>query len=42
MDVNHGHEKVTGRLISGIVSFVGSTLDIGSPKKQPYVQTSTF
>ena len=42
VDADHGHDKVTGRSITGIVGFVGSTPAIWSSKRQPCVNTSTF
>ena len=42
VDADHGHDKVTGRSITGILGFVGSTPAIWSSKRQPCVQTSTF
>ena len=41
-DSDHGHDKVTGRSISGILSFVGSTPTTWHSKRQSSVQTSTF
>ena len=42
VDADHGHDKVTGRSITGIIGFVGSTPTIWSSKRQPCVQVSTF
>jgi hypothetical protein len=42
VDANHAHDKITGRSITGIFGFVGSTPMIWSSKRQPSVQTSTF
>ena len=42
VDANHGHDKVTGRSISGIISFVGRTPIYWSAKRQSSVQTTTF
>ena len=42
VDANHGHDKVTGRSISGIVSFVGRTPVYWCSKRQSSVQTPTF
>ena len=36
-DSNHGHDKVTGRSVTGLIAFVGLT-----PKRQTSVQTSAF
>ena len=41
-DSDHGHDKVTGRSITGIVGFVGSTPVIWQSKRQSSVQTSTY
>jgi hypothetical protein len=41
-DSDHGHDKVTGRSITGIICFVGSTPVIWESKRQTCVQTSTF
>ena len=41
-DSDHGHDKVTGRSITGIISFVGSTPVDWQSKRQSSVQTSTF
>jgi hypothetical protein len=41
-DADHGHDKVTGRSITGIMSVVGSTPVTWSSKRQAAVQTSTF
>ena len=41
-DADHGHDKVTGRSITGIMSVVGSTSVTWSSKQQVAVQTSTF
>ena len=42
VDANHGHDKVTGRSISGILSFVGRTPVFWASKRQSSVQTPTF
>jgi len=42
VDADHGHDKVTGRSITGLLGFVGSALVIWSSKRQSSVQTSTF
>jgi len=42
IDADHGHDKVTGRSITGLLEFVGSTLVIWSSKRQSSAQTSTF
>ena len=41
-DFNHGHDKVTGRSIAGMISFVGRTPVNWSTKRQGAVQTATF
>ena len=41
-DSNHGHDKRTGKSISGIIVFVGRTPIYWSSKRQSSVQTSTF
>ena len=41
-DADHGHDKTTGRSITGIIGFVGSTPIIWSSKRQASVQTSTY
>jgi Reverse transcriptase (RNA-dependent DNA polymerase) len=42
VDANHAHDKVTGRSVTGILCFVGSTPVIWQSKRQASVQTSTF
>ena len=42
VDTDHAHDKVTGRSITGILAFVGSTPTLWSSKRQTAVQTSTF
>ena len=42
VDANHTHDKITGRSITGVFGFVGSTPVIWSSKRQASVQTSTF
>ena len=42
VDADHAHDKVTGRSITGLLGFVGSTPVIWSSKRQSSVQTSTF
>ena len=42
VDADHGHDKVTGRSITGMIAFVGSTPMQWLSKRQPSVQTSTF
>ena len=42
VDANHGHDKVTGRSISGIISFAGRTPIYWAAKRQSSVQTTTF
>lgn len=41
-DSDHGHDKVTGRSITGLIAFVGSTPILWDSKRQNCVQTSTF
>jgi hypothetical protein len=41
-DADHAHDKVTGRSVTGISRFIGSTPAIWSSKRQASVQTSTF
>ena len=41
-DSDHGHDKVTGRSITGCICFVGSTPVLWFSKRQPCVHTSTF
>ena len=41
-DSNHGHDKKTGRSITGIFGLVGSTPIVWKSKRQPTVQTSTL
>jgi len=42
VDADHGHDKVTGRSITGLIALVGSTPVIWSSKQQSCVQLSTF
>ena len=42
VDSNHGHDQVTGRSISGILSFVGRTPVYWAARRQSSVQTPTF
>ena len=42
VDANHAHDKVTGRSITGLISFIGSTPTTYKSKSQTTVQTSTF
>ena len=42
IDSNHGHDKLTGRSITGILSFVGRTPIYWGSKRQSTVQTATF
>ena len=42
VDADHAHDKVTGRSITGILAFVGSTPTLWSSKRQTAIQTSTF
>ena len=41
-DSNHGHDKRTGKSITGIIVFVGKTPIYWGSKRQGAVQTSTF
>ena len=41
-DSDHGHDRVTGKSISGIIVFIGRTPIYYSSKRQSSVQTSTF
>ncbi|MEM7297751.1 MAG: hypothetical protein AAF391_05735 [Bacteroidota bacterium] len=41
-DSDHAHDKVTGRSITGILGFVGSTPVTARSTRQSCVQTSTF
>jgi hypothetical protein len=41
-DSDHAHDKTTGRSITGIICFVGSTPVFWESKRQNCVQTSTF
>lgn len=41
-DSDHAHDKVTGRSITGLIAFVGSTPILWDSKRQNCVQTSTF
>ena len=42
VDSDHGHDAVTGKSITGLISFVGKTPIYWCSKRQPAVQTSTF
>ena len=42
VDSNHGHDKVTGRSITGLISFIGRTPVYWAAKRQSAVQTATF
>ena len=42
VDADHAHNKITGRSITGLVVFVGSTPIIWHLKRQQAVATSTF
>ena len=42
VDSNHGHDRVTGRSITGLISFVGRTPVYWASKRQSMVQTPTF
>jgi hypothetical protein len=41
-DSDHAHDKITGRSISGVVVYIGSTPIIWRSKRQGSVQTSTY
>jgi len=41
-DSDHGHDQLTGKSITGLISFVGRTPITWSSKRQASVQTSTF
>jgi hypothetical protein len=41
-DSDHAHDKITGRSISGVIVYVGSTPIIWRSKRQGSVQTSTY
>ncbi len=41
-DSDHAHDKVTGRSITGLLGFVGSTPVLWRSKRQSCVHTSTF
>ena len=42
VDADHGHDKITGRSVTGMIAFVGSTPIQWLSKRQASVQTSTF
>ena len=42
VDADHGHDRKTGRSITGLVVMVGSTPIVWRSKRQSCVQTSTF
>jgi hypothetical protein len=42
VDANHAHEKMTGRSMTGLFCFVGSTPVLWKSQRQASVQTSTF
>jgi len=42
VDSNHGHDRLTGRSITGLISFVGRTPIYYMSKRQSSVQTPTF
>jgi len=42
VDANHAHDKVTGRSVTGLLCFVGSTPVLWKSQRQASVQTSTF
>jgi hypothetical protein len=41
-DSDHGHDKVTGRSITGLIAFLGSTPIHWTSKRQSSVQLSTY
>eukprot|EP00957_Ditylum_brightwellii_P155307 11823023-Ditylum_brightwellii.AAC.1 len=41
-DSDHGHDKVTGRSVTGLFGVIGSTPVLWISKRQPCVQASTF
>ena len=42
VDSNHGHDKITGKSVTGIIVFVGRTPIYWESKRQSSVQTSIF
>ena len=42
VDSDHGHDKITGKYITGIIALVGRTAIHWESKRQYLVQTSTF
>ena len=42
VDANHGHDKLTGRSVTGLISFVGRKPIHWSAKRQSATQTTTF
>ena len=42
IDSDHGHDKLTGRSVTGMIAFIGSTPIMWLSKRQSAVQTSTF
>ncbi len=42
VDADHGHDKITGRSITGLLSFIGSTPATWGARRQTAVATSTF
>ena len=42
VDSNHGQNKVTGKSLTGLVSFVGRTPINGNTKRQPSTQVATY
>ena len=42
IDSDHAHDKVTGRLVTGMICFVGRTPISYMAKRQSAVQTPTF
>lgn len=42
VDADHGHDKSTGRSITGYLGLIGSTPSVWGAKRQSSVQASTF
>lgn len=42
IDSNHGHDQITGRSFTGMISFVGRTSICQMSKRQSSIQTTTF
>ena len=42
VDSNHGHDKVTGKSLTGVVAFVGRTPVDADSKRQPSCQAATY